>query len=166
MKQREWQITGRRWGFIDRTGKMVIEACYGFVRDFHFGRALVSSEAGYAFIDSAGRRVIELGKRNASDFSEGLCSVRDSSGKYGYIDTLGRMVIPARYVVAGSFSEGRAYVQFNYGESADSSTGPANSVIPLAYDNIRAFHDGRAAVEVRSSGGTSRQGFIDRKERW
>jgi hypothetical protein len=161
VKLRQWEITGRRWGFIDRTGKMVIEARYGFVRDFHSGRALVS-ESGYAFVNRAGKRVIELGKRNASDFSEGLCSVRDSSGKYGYMDTLGRMVIPARYVVAGSFSEGRAYVQFKYGEKYGFIDRSGELVIPLAYDNIREFHNGRAAVEVKGPDGTARHGFIDR----
>lgn len=161
VKLRKWAITGRRWGFIDRNGKMVIEARYDFVRDFHSGRAMVNSETSYAFINSAGRRVIELGKRNASDFSEGLCSVRDSSGKYGYMDTLGRMVISARYVVAGSFSEGRAYVQFKYGEKYGFIDRSGELVIPPAYDNIKAFHDGRAAVEVKGPDGTARHGFID-----
>jgi len=163
VKQREWQITGRRWGFVDRSGKMAVEARYDFVRDFRSGRALVKSGADYAFVNHAGKRVIELGRRSATDFSEGLCVVRDSSGKYGYIDTLGRMVIPARYVVAGSFSEGRAYVQFKYGEEYGFIDRSGELVIPLAYENIKAFHNGRAAVEIRASDGTSRQGFIDRK---
>jgi hypothetical protein len=162
VKTREWQITGRRWGFIGRTGKMVIEARYDFARDFHSGRALVKSGADYGFITLAGERVIELGKRSATDFSEGLSVVRDTSDKYGYIDTLGRMVIPARYVVAGSFSEGRAYVQFKYGEKFGFIDRSGELVIPLAYENIKAFHNGRAAVEVRASDGTTRQGYIDR----
>ena len=163
VKTREWQITGRRWGFVDRTGEMVIKAQYDFVRDFHCGRALVKNGSEYAFLNHDGERLIELGKRSATDFSEGLCVVRDTSDKYGYIDTLGHMVIPARYVVAGSFSEGRAYVQLKYGEKFGFIDRSGELVIPLAYDNIKAFHNGRAAVEIRASDGTARQGYIDRQ---
>jgi hypothetical protein len=161
VKHREWQIIGRRWGFIDRTGEMVIEARYDFVRDFHCGRALVKSGADYAFINCVGERAIEFGKSSAGDFSEGLCPVRDSSGKYGYLDTLGRMVIPSRYAVAGSFCEGRAYVQLKYGGKYGFIDRSGELVIPVAYENVKAFHDGRAAVEIRGADGASRLGFID-----
>lgn len=161
--EREWEITGRRWGFIDRSGEMVIEARYDFAHDFHSGRALVKDGTGYAFINHACERVIELRKGSAVDFSEGLCAVRDSSDKYGYIDTLGRMVIPARYAVASSFSEGRAYVQFKYGGKFGCIDRSGELVIPAEYENVKAFHDGRAAVEVRRPDGILWHGFIDRQ---
>ena len=163
IKERESQITGRRWGFIDRTGEMVIAARYDFVRDFHCGRALVKSGTDYAFIDRLGRRVIELGWRSAPDFSEGLCAVGDSLGYHGYIDTTGEMVIPARYRFAGSFHEGRAEVRLTYGSKCGFIDRSGNFVIPPEYQSAQAFCNGRAVAHPYSPDGVMRYGYIDRQ---
>ena len=45
----------------------------------------------------------------ASDFSNGLSCVKDSSGYSGYVDTRGRVVVPIEYCSLQIFSEGRTF---------------------------------------------------------
>ena len=76
-----------KWGFIDRTGEVVIPLIYDVVGDFHKGLAAVrigNWETGkWGFIDKAGNIIIpfELGTNyfdnpSATDFSEGLLVIR------------------------------------------------------------------------------------------
>lgn len=46
-----------KWGFIDRTGKLVIPTRYDSAADFNAGAALVSTENDIFFIDPTGRRI-------------------------------------------------------------------------------------------------------------
>lgn len=99
-------------GFIDRTGKIVIEPKYDWAWDFSSGRAMVNlGKAGY--IDRTGAVVIPAKYTTASSFSEGLAAVQEGdrwTGPYGYIDTTGKYVIPPEFKGAEDFSEGLALV--------------------------------------------------------
>lgn len=164
--ERESHITGLRWGYVDRTGEMVIEARYDVVYDFHCGRALVNTGTDYAFVNHSGERVLESRALGATEFSEGLCAALDSSGEYGYIDTLGRKVIAGRYSWAREFSEGRAFVQLRERGKCGFIDRSGESVTPFLYEKARAsFHDGRARMEIRQTGGSALDGFIDRQGR-
>jgi WG containing repeat len=111
------------WGYIDRTGKLVIELKYQFADDFSEGMAGVAVERKYGFINRAGEMVIaprfrvREGPRHpnliisAGRFSEGLACVNVyETGMYGYINKKGEFVIPAKYTRAQEFSEGLAWV--------------------------------------------------------
>ena len=45
------------------------------------------------------------------DFSEGLCVVRDESGKHGYIDTTGKLIIDYQFQYSYNFENGKAKIQ-------------------------------------------------------
>ena len=114
--------TNGRWGFIDETGKYVIEAKFVLVKPFSEGLAAVvfkENENAYrtvGYIDQTGRLVIPpqfSGEGGVSGFSEGLAAVNVSMGKadkYGYIDKSGKFVIEPQFAAAGPFSERRAMV--------------------------------------------------------
>ena len=116
--------TNGRWGFIDDSGKYVIEAKFVMVKPFSEGLAAVvfkQNENAYStvgFIDQSGRIVIPpgfSGEGGVSErgFSEGLAAVKvpkDRVDKWGYIDKSGKVVIEPQFAAAGPFSEGRAMV--------------------------------------------------------
>jgi len=117
--------TNGRWGFIDETGKYVIDAKFVMVKRFSEGLAAVvfkENENSYqtvGYIDQSGRVVIppqfsgEGGSVSDLAFSEGLAAVRvykDKVYKWGYIDKSGKVVIEPQFAAAGPFSEGRAMV--------------------------------------------------------
>jgi hypothetical protein len=104
-----------RWGFVDRSGIIVVPPVYDAAQDFSEGFAAVLLGGKWGYINLRGEVVIPLQYRQAFSFSEGLSVVdislgRDSVAQFGYIDYLGEIVIDAHFDSAESFSEGLAVV--------------------------------------------------------
>lgn len=99
----------RTVGYINRSGKVVIEPRYQMAHDFGEGLAAVriKSHGSWGFIDKDGKRVISPRFDQVGVFSEGLCPVA-INGVWGYIDPKGDEQIKYRFEEAGEFSEGLA----------------------------------------------------------
>lgn len=160
-------IVNDKRGFIDRTGKIVIEPKWGGANNFSEGLAIVATyEGGYrqGFIDATGKIVIEPQYVMASDFSEGLAAVgfgefglhNSGDHKTGFIDKTGRVVIKPKYRDAFSFSEGLSVVSDNGKYGFINKLGKL--VIPLKFDDAESFYEGLACVKVGD-----KFGFIDAK---
>lgn len=100
------------FGYMDRTGKVVIPAHYDEAREFSEGLALVSKNGAYGFIDRTGKVVIPFQYFYGSSFSEGLAAVTTSSDwqvpGWGYIDRAGNVRVPLKLDYAAPFSGGLA----------------------------------------------------------
>jgi hypothetical protein len=122
-----------KWGYINRSGEVVIKPQFNSAELFADGLALVrysprkkagkagekkvEPAGGIGFIDQTGKVVVELDSPlylDGDSFSEGLVQYSTNEpGKgtaYGYIDTNGKIQIKARFTVAHSFVEGLAAV--------------------------------------------------------
>ncbi|MCW5978366.1 MAG: WG repeat-containing protein [Bryobacteraceae bacterium] len=101
---------GRQFGFIDRTGKVVIAPRFDRVAGFREGLAAVwvGSQGGY--INPAGETVIQPQYSTLTDFEEGRALV-SKDGKYSVIDAKGKLVADIPYRVLGDYSAGLAVVQ-------------------------------------------------------
>ena len=167
--------TNGRWGFIDETGKYVIEAKFIMVKRFSEGLAAVvfkENENAYSkvgYIDQTGHIVIPpqfSGEGGVSErgFSEGLAAVKvykDRVDKWGYIDKSGKVVIEPQFAAAGPFSEGRAMVgiaepswSINYKWGFIDTEG--RWVTKPQYESASEFSEGLASVLMND-----RVGFID-----
>ena len=170
---------GDKIGYVDKTGRFVIEARFDEAEDFSEGLAAVkvavkvddTVESKFGFIDKTGRMVIEPQFSEARSFSEGLAAVTiysmDPKG-YGYIDKTGKVVIAQQFDDAHSFSEGLAKIVMR-GEKFIDKAGfidkSGKFVIALQFEqrpggsslNYRGFRDGLAAVEVNN-----KTGYIDK----
>ena len=98
-----------KWGFMDRTGRVVIAPAFDDERDFFHGLAAVRLPEKWGFIDETGKLTIPARFDEVRDFLEDLTPVRIGR-KWGYIDTSGRMVIEPRFQSAGEFHEGLARI--------------------------------------------------------
>ncbi|OOX98570.1 hypothetical protein BOP98_03125, partial [Campylobacter coli] len=49
----------RKWGFIDKSGKIIAKPEFDYVGDFKKGLALVELNGKWGFIDKSGKIVIE-----------------------------------------------------------------------------------------------------------
>ena len=66
----------KKYGFIDKSGKVVIELQFDDAGYFSEGLACVEKDDKYFFIDKSGKVVIEPQFDEVGDFSEGLAKVR------------------------------------------------------------------------------------------
>src|SRR5256714_3913941 len=152
-----------KWGFVDRTGKLVISLQFESANEFHEGLALVTAGKKKLFIDASGRFIIEPKFDIVSDFSEGLAPVNigqtrianigliANPGKWGYIDKTGALVLPMKFTHAENFSEELAAVNLgdhDHGGFIDHS-GKIGFEIPL--DVTLGFHEGVAGVLLNGS---------------
>ncbi|NLK50566.1 MAG: WG repeat-containing protein [Candidatus Cloacimonetes bacterium] len=143
-----------KYGFIDKSGTLVIPFKYDYVRPFHEGRALVSQDAEYStktgFIDTKGEEVIQLTDKYYyfDDFQEGYTTFRDNSnGYHGTIDTTGKIAIGINkefYQIA-PFMNGVAV--FDDGDSYGLTDTKGNVMAQPKYDAISLFP---AGITVRA----------------
>lgn len=102
-----------KWGYIDKTGTLVIPCRYDWAGPFTDSLAPVESEEMVGYIDRRGEITLPYQFRDGRNFSDGLAPVTLDGCKWGYIDTSGKMVIQPRFKRAFPFSSGRALVYTN-----------------------------------------------------
>ncbi len=106
-----------KYGFIDKTGKIVVTPEYDGAENFSDGLAKVRKggwETGkYGLIDKTGKIVVPLEYDNIGSFSDGLARV-EKNGKYGFIDKTGKVVVTPEYDSVGYVSDGLCYVVKDY----------------------------------------------------
>lgn len=145
------------WGFMDRTGKMVIPAKYddfyvngpltGY-RVFNDGIAIMQDLNGkWGGINKNGATVIPFAYDSLRSFHEGL-AVAEQNGKWGVIDTSNRVVVPFRYDTLSGYNEGlsvavlngRAFCIDRYGnEIPGSDSVDASVYFPEGMDSLAVF---------------------------
>ncbi len=155
-----------QYGYMDRTGKIVVTPQFQRAWDFHDGMGRVDSATqGHGIIDAYGKVTFLSQFSWIGDFSEGLAQalLADASAKAGYIDRTGALVIPATWAFYGypmsdlmmppawrrdrnaNFSEGLAAVRAAGGKLGYiDKTG--KTVIPPQFLYARPFSEGLAAV--------------------
>src|SRR5690349_20692199 len=88
-------VVGDRWGFIDKGGKMVINA--QFERAGSFSEGLAEVRLGrWGYVDGSGKIVINPQFDRASPFSDGLAAVEFGS-RWGYVDSASKYVINPQF---------------------------------------------------------------------
>lgn len=138
-----WYSDGTR-GYIDKTGKLVLEVPYKNIDNFYDGIAMVSMEydGPSFFIDKQGNDLTDT-------ISSGLRMFKDeASGLFGYMDKDGNRVIEPQYYNATPFRDGLAIV------CVEGSNGlvygiidtQGNYVLAPEYCGIKRMRNGSFAV--------------------
>ncbi|RZJ33827.1 MAG: WG repeat-containing protein [Flavobacterium sp.] len=88
---------GEKWGFVDKTGKIVIPAQFESAGNFHDGKCFVKNKDGkFGYIDTSGKIVINYQFDEARNF-ENNCAVVALKDKFGVIDSQGKYVINPQF---------------------------------------------------------------------
>jgi len=156
-----------KWGFIDKTGQMVITPQFTLTRKFSDGLAPVQQDGKWGFINKSGKIVISPQFEEAYPFSEGLARIIQNK-KCGFINLQGKVIIPIQYEDGGAFSENLAPVKKN------GKWGYINAqnswVISPKYESAQSFSEGYAWVGTGESNygviNTQGQMFIPPKKYW
>ena len=122
------EITLGKYGYADKTGKLVIPFEYDYAEPFYKGIAKVSKGGREFYIDKKGKECLSIENDKLSDYVEfssngwgalskernenGLMMV-EKDGKYGWKNGKGDIVIPIQFESASDFSDGLAWVKLN-----------------------------------------------------
>jgi hypothetical protein len=108
------QQVSTKFGFIDRTGKMVITPQFENADHFSEGLAFVKTNSRVGYIDRQGKFALRSQFDPAQPFSDGLTPISLPKQKQGFIDKTGVAVLrlPAE-VYAGPFWQGLAIARDN-----------------------------------------------------
>jgi hypothetical protein len=139
---------GKKSGYVDKTGKLIIPMSFTSVYKFSEGLAFVKKGDKMFFIDKTGKTVFALkcDEMYAVKFSEGLCPI-EKDNKMGYIDKTGTIVIPCNWDIAREFSYGHALVGNSYFEDGNFGSicgvidREGRLVLPLKYRNSGSDED-------------------------
>lgn len=106
----------KKYGYLDKTGKVAIEPKYVTALPFSEGLAAVSTytkktgemfEGVYhGYIDTTGNTKINLQFKEAGSFHEGLARVSEDGEFFGFIDKTDKMIIKPQLKAAGDFHDG------------------------------------------------------------
>lgn len=164
------------WGFINKSGKMVVNHRYGEVKSFSDGKAAVlpgkwkeipggislEGNQKWGFIDKNGKVVIDFSFYNPKSFSQGLAGVgviRQTAwmkghirkkNRWGYINHVGKFVIQPQFRDGGEFSEGLAVFLDNKTSRWGYINKSGKVVIKPKFFFARSFHEGRALADIET----------------
>lgn len=162
---------GDRWGYIDRSGKIVIEPQFERAEEFSEGLAAIELDGKWGFIDTNGKLIVEPQYSSAQRFSEGLARIQigaDLDGKWGFIDHTGQTVIAPQFTInfgsndeSFNFHEGLAVIETGDLKAFIDKTGTI--VIRPRFQFAYPFSEGLASVKDNLEG---KWGFIDKTGAW
>jgi len=171
---REWQRMKSiaKYGYIDRTGKIVIPPRFDDAGKFSEGRADVRIDGKWGYVDKEGvvvvrpqiiRQHLRKWSGYSGDFSEGLAVVQVSeNGLFGFIDRSGSQVIPLKFTGVLDFSQGLAQATMDPNrEKIGFINKKGDWVIPPQFLDATGFSEDLAAVLLGEEGG-DKWGYIDR----
>jgi hypothetical protein len=132
------------FGYIDKTGKVVIPVKYVELESFNAGLAAFMVDKKWGYMDVTGKAVIAANFDKVSNFKQGLAAVMMDK-KWGYIDPAGNLIVPVKYDQANYFQYGRAIVKLDKKWGCIDEKG--NEVIPAIYESVGYFKDGKTLVK-------------------
>lgn len=135
------------YGFVNPSGKTIIDIKYEVVGDFHHGLAFFKEKGRFGFINKKGEVIVKPIYSSVSSFNEGratICTKTSDEKTFhflnnvcGYIDTLGNEIIPMQYDIASDFYNGVAAVHI--GDSCGYIDPKGNWAIDLQYSDCEDF---------------------------
>ena len=88
-----------KWGFVDKSGRLVVPCIYDFCDDFEDGLARVKQSDKWGFIDKTGKEEIPCKFELCHEFREGFANIKLNE-KWGFVDKTGRITILCKYDLA------------------------------------------------------------------
>jgi hypothetical protein len=156
------------WGFVDPSGRFVIEPRFDGASGFSEGLAPVQVSGKWGYADKTGKIVIAPQFEEAGGFSEGLALAEGGGfsgawllhegqafAKRGYIDRQGRWVFDQRvrrYLYESPFSEGVTPIQ-DSGDRSGYVDKAGRIVVKPQFTFAGEFSEGLAAVGTKSGCG-------------
>jgi hypothetical protein len=139
-----------KWGYMDKTGQVIIAPQFDYELPFSEGLAAVKLGEKWGFIDHSGELKIAPKFNWGGYFSDGLANIQINRKAY-FIDESGKIVLETNGYEADPFSEGLAAVNFGGAWGYIDKTGKV--VIKPQFKKAGSFSEGMAQVELNHNCG-------------
>lgn len=143
-----------QWGFIDKTGKLVIPTKFSYANAFSDGVACVRDKEGKWFlIDKTG---MQIGKSydDVGLSCDGMAYIQTGK-KFGFETNTGAVVVEPCFDEVNKFAEGLCAVR--QGDKVGFIDKTGKKVTPLQFKDARFFSNGLCPVKTE----TGKWGYID-----
>ena len=125
-----------RFGFIDKSGEVIIPCVWRSVSGFNEGLSRVEDDRGLeGVINKCGDIVIPCQWNHIGSFNDGLAVVNDANNKWGYINRQGEVVVPCKWSQAVGFEKGYAKVKGDNNLYGVIDTN-GNEVVPCQWEGL------------------------------
>jgi hypothetical protein len=148
--------TATLWGFVDKSGKQIINPQFDEVGNFHDGKCAVRNKEGkWGYIDKSGKIVINPQFDSAATFKGGYAVV-SLDEKAGVIDQDGKYIINPQF--GNAYADGDRYL-INQDSKWGWTDKEGKFIINPQFDEAYFFGDNKLA-SVKSA---DKWGFIDKE---
>lgn len=151
-----------KWGFIDRSGRVIIQPKFDIIRNFSENRAAFKKDSKLGFIDADGNVVIKPQFEEVTNFVEGRAIFRKDR-KFGVIDASGKIVIEPNIDDIYSIYEQR--LAFNKNNHWGVMDLEGNIIVNPSFTQISVFSEGLAIYSIESKQNSQELGLLDRNGR-
>ena len=143
-----------KWGYINKRGRLVIEAIYDECKNFNDGLAVARKKDKWGYIDKSGRIAIPLQFQEVYDFSDSMAVVKHYGKKYEVINHKGDPILSKTYDEIKNFTEGFAAAKDNNNWTYIDYSG--KELIAPMFTKAYPFKNGLAKVKL-----AGKYGIID-----
>ncbi len=141
-----------KWGFIDVTGKLVVNQEWDEVKDFSGGYAAVLRGGKWGFVHEDGRLAVEPAWQMCGNAREDMAAVSQNN-RWGHVNlSTGQLTVPTQWDEVQPFHEGRAAVRLGQKWGFVDTAGKV--IAAPQWHEVSDFIDGLAAVRVEPPAGT------------
>ncbi len=154
--------TGGKWGYITKTGSLIIKPQYTFAQSFISGRAIIKNVGKYGVINSSGETIIPFNYNLINHIygsSDSLFELKVNGARYGFINREGNIIADPQYEQAMDFSEGLSAVKQSGKWGFIDSSGTI--VIEPHFSAVTVFSEGFAAARLKN-----KWGYINSDGEW
>jgi tetratricopeptide (TPR) repeat protein len=144
------------FGYIDYSGKNIINPKYSSALDFFGGLAAVEINSNWGFINKKGIIKIKPIYGEVNSFSDGLAAVKNNQNKWGFINKEGKQIINFQFKDVNNFSEEIASVK-DFEDKWHLIDKKGKFISKQSFSSICEFSDGVACAKVND-----KFGFIDK----
>lgn len=146
-----------KFGYINKSGEIVINPVYDYAEPFRESLALVKLNDKLFFINTKGEKVISVNYQYVSSFNEGLALFKENN-LYGYINQKGEVAIQPTYRIAFPFSDGLARVVIGDSNLYGYINKKNEIIIKSQFNYSDDFYNGLAIIVI-----DEKYGFINQK---
>jgi hypothetical protein len=150
-----FQTSDNKFGFVDKSGKVVVNPQFEYARPFNEGYAAVCQNSKWGFIDKTGKIIINPQFEGVMDFHSGKAAFHNGK-QCGFVDNKGSYVINPQFDYVMSISEGMAAVYS--GKQFGFISDDGKMMINPQFEESSSFKNGMALIKQ-----SDKFGFIDKE---